>query len=573
MTLFAQSPVVPAATPIPAQILSSDPNLNRELDVLNRETDEELRSEGLLSLAGRQERAGHEEAAAAIYAALEGSSVGSRARERRQALTGEGSNLGARSEVLLRRFVGEATNPAMLLGMTAAGLAFRVTRTALLARSLAEPAGLLTRGLGASASASLFGFAAEGSTFALATRLGNEGLGRAQDWSFRAVSRDIGSSYLLLGGMRASGALFAGVGRAAGVAEQGVSSSLLRQSGMFGGILLGHGLERGADLRSAQPFGVTLLDSLALLLQFNVAGRLNNSLLGAGFRAWENSLDQQAQNYQQRLELPRFPRGTIDGFGLEPALVGGGSLERGERGPENRSLEAIRNEPVYMTGQNNGTSIDQSGINVLRFLKTINFTNEADPTPEIRRWINSQSTPIAVATVEGAKIPVLRMVNPSFERTFKIAEGSVEGQPFSSLLPENASATSFVNTRVMSQLAGATMDMLKRVFGGKVYREFEPTRMPFVDRFLVGSGVYRSIGGKIYAFGAFTALEAPTLTRTVAIATSESPRPPLARTTAASASIAAPALGDSQESTRDHFRRAREALNGGSNGSGNSDPK
>lgn len=569
MTLFAQSPVNPS--PIPTTTLPPDSSVAREVEVLNRETDEELRSEGLLSLAGRQERNGHEEDAAAIYASLRDSSVANRAQDRFQALTGEGSRLGARAEVLMRRFVGEASNPAMLFGMGVAGLAFRATRVAVLGRSLAAPAGILSRGLGAKASASLLGFAVEAPAFALATRLGNQALGRSQDWSLRAVGRDIGSSYLLLGGMRASGAAFGGLNRAWGLSPNGASALALRQGGMLGGILLGHGLERAVGLRQAQPFGVTLLDSLSMLLQFNAAGRLTQHALGRNFAAWERSLDQQAAELQEGLRLPRFPQGTLGGFGAEPVLAGAGNSGRAERGPENRSLEAIRNEPMLMAGEARpGNGIDQSGLQVLGVLRNLPFTNEADPSLELRRWIEAQTTPIAIATVEGAKIPVLQMVNSSFEKTFQVSEASIVGKPFSSLLPENATATSFVNTRVMSQAAGLTMDLIKRTFGGKVYREFEPTRMPFVDRYLVGAGVYRSIGKRLYAFGAFTALEAPSLTRGLRV---EVPvvRPGLARTTAPS--LAAPSQVDSQESTRDHFRRAREALNGSSNGSGNNEPK
>src|SRR5918996_461525 len=102
--------------------------LGLEYGALGRERDPELRGEGLLSLAGRQERAHRSDLAIEIYNELLSSSeipqnLRERARGRLDAHRGEG-RIGDRVEILLGRFVEEATEPTNLLAMTAAGLAF-----------------------------------------------------------------------------------------------------------------------------------------------------------------------------------------------------------------------------------------------------------------------------------------------------------------------------------------------------------------------------------------------------------------------------------------------------------------
>lgn len=61
------------------------------------------------------------------------------------------------------------------------------------------------------------------------------------------------------------------------------------------GILLGHALEGRLGLRPRLDGATTLVDSLALLLQFHVAGALSRSLFGKSFDSWQRRLDLQAE--------------------------------------------------------------------------------------------------------------------------------------------------------------------------------------------------------------------------------------------------------------------------------------
>jgi len=266
-----------------------------ELRSLAQESDPQLYSEGLLNFAARQEQGGRFELAAHLYQnILSGnpSAIRDRAEARLDALLGRGA-VGNRAEFLLRNLAEQATEPSALLAMGVAGTVFRMTRLAALSRlaTSANP-GFLTRFLGAGRVASLLGFAVEAPTFTLVGRLGHEALGRPQDWSARALGRDLASSYLVLGGLKFTGML----GRAATARVGNVEplSTLFQQGSMLSGILLGHRLETWTGLRPQVDGATTLVDSLAMLLQFHVAGNLSRGAFGPSFSVWENNLDQNA---------------------------------------------------------------------------------------------------------------------------------------------------------------------------------------------------------------------------------------------------------------------------------------
>lgn len=313
-----------------------------ELQALEGEGDESLFWEGVLGLARRME-AGHREGAAVeVYAASVGAlregPLQRRFQAQLDAVLGRGAS-GPRAEFLLRRFAAEASDPAALLALGAAGAAYRLTRLAALSRLVAAPASVWTRGFGARAAASLAGFAVEAPVFTLSGRLAGAALGRPQEWGAAALGRDLASSYLVLGGLKLAGwasrlasrnvganlALAPGGGwggrtptSLGPVAFGGAPGSplpvLFQQSGMLAGILLGHSLEQWAGLSPRLDGATTLVDSLALLLQFNVAGNLSRRAFGPRWAAWEGGLERQAE------ALARTPRG---GGGLAwPTLAG-----------------------------------------------------------------------------------------------------------------------------------------------------------------------------------------------------------------------------------------------------------
>lgn len=271
-----------------------------ELDSLICESDAELRDEALLAFAARQEASAHPELAGEIFSEIaqhsEFEALRGRARSRLEILQG-GGPVGARAFFLLRGLAQQSSDPVMIGSMLAAGTVFRMTRLATLSRlSSASTSNILTRGFGARAISGLAGFALEAPTFSLAGRLGHEALGRSQDWSSEALRRDLASSYLVLGAMKATGwASSASYRRLLGPSSQGLGAALFHQGGMLSGILLGHGLEEGVGLLAPQSGANTLIESLAMLLQFNVAGRLSQRAMGPRWAAWEGGLDRQAE--------------------------------------------------------------------------------------------------------------------------------------------------------------------------------------------------------------------------------------------------------------------------------------
>ena len=322
-----------------------------ELRSLRKEGDPELLAEALFGMGRRLEAAGRVELAAELYAAVVQEvnalgaehvlPLGTRAQEALAAILGRGA-VGPRAEFLLRNLARQSSDPTMLFAMGAAGAVFRITRLATLSRLVATPnPGLWTQLLGAGRLASLAGFALEAPAFTLAARLGNEALGRSQDWSGRTLGREFASSYLVLGGLKlagwASGAAYRRVAGPAGAQHVQPLRTLFQQLGMLTGILLGHSLEEHLGLRPRQDGATTLTDSLAMLLQFNVAGRLTRHAFGPRFAAWEQGMDLRAAAMAApRLALPRGPFGT-DGFSiLQPAFSGTipkPSRSRGEAAP------------------------------------------------------------------------------------------------------------------------------------------------------------------------------------------------------------------------------------------------
>lgn len=306
-----------------------------ELASLLRESDPELQAEGLLAVAAREETRGEVAVAAEIYAAVSASPYPQlyqkRAADRLAALQGNGP-IGDRVEVLGRHFARQAADPAMLGAMFLGSFAFQTARLAALSRLAASPtASLLTRGLGARGLAWGAGFALEVPVFALGARGLQETLGREQDWSARALRRDLLSAGITLFFLKGSGAgataltrrLAANGGAASAVAR--FSTAALPQAAAFTGILGAHALEARLGLRPATDAGNAVVESLATLLQFHVAGRL---LRGWGGGAAEQRLEAlnrrlEASNPSRapglRAAHPWLPLPALAGVAPEPA--------------------------------------------------------------------------------------------------------------------------------------------------------------------------------------------------------------------------------------------------------------
>ncbi|HEX5034897.1 MAG TPA: hypothetical protein VFW62_10475, partial [bacterium] len=320
----------------------------RELRSLAAETDPELYFAGLNHLACRlasRDRfveAGELWSFVAEQGASSAPALAQRARAELEVLSGGGS-FGRRVEFLAQRFVGEATSPAALAGMTAAGLAYNVGRSALLGRLLASEAGLFTRGWGARGLAGLGGFAIEAPAFTLTTRALHAAAGHDSPNSW---GHDLSASYLTLGGLKFFSAAGASVAQRLGAGP--LTRALVPTAGAYLGILAGHGLERAAGLRPAQPSDQVLFDSLAILLQFQVGGRLAGEILGPRFATWQREVQIRSE---AALAAPRFQRPPGEGFSsgsLEPgfAVVGGGGA---------LSPESALSRPMMMVAKRPGS--------------------------------------------------------------------------------------------------------------------------------------------------------------------------------------------------------------------------
>ncbi|HKY64607.1 MAG TPA: hypothetical protein VJR29_14470 [bacterium] len=322
------------------------PAFAAELRSLEAERDPELKAEGLYHLARRAEARSQYGLAAQLYRRLEGTPLAGRAAERLRVFGGEGS-LGDRAEFLLQNFSREAFDPSMLFAMGSAGALFKATRLLTLSRLAASPAATFTRGFAARALASTAGFGVEAVAFPAAGRLAHLALGQPQDWSARALGHDLAASFLVLGGMKLGGFGASSLAQRIGGSQLSpLTRGLFNQSGMFGGILLGQRFEELAGLRQPVSGASSMVDALALLLNFNVAGRLLHGAMGEGFRRWERQVEMQTQALSRPLSNPPlFQRGVGELFGLRiPAWAAVGA---GEAPPPPRNFMMMKGEGEF----------------------------------------------------------------------------------------------------------------------------------------------------------------------------------------------------------------------------------
>ncbi len=308
------------------------PGFSRELNSLGRERDPAIFFEGLFALGCRQILSGHPEAAVHTFQVIQESlaqdfpgrptnhsALSERARLEFNAIIGSGHS-GRRFEFLGRTLAREATNPLAMAGMGLGTLAFTTVRGGVLARLLAASGrSWPCSPWGARAVAGTLGFTAENLAFVYSGRILRQLSGQPVDWSSSAQGRELAGSALLLGALRLTGwGTRSLVGRHP-VPTYPAIQNTLHQAGMFGGLVLGHRMEEWTGLRPHVDGATTLIDSLAMLLQFNVAGRLTHQVLGPRWGALQREL-------QVRGELmERVGRGGPDfhaGLGLRLSPAG-----------------------------------------------------------------------------------------------------------------------------------------------------------------------------------------------------------------------------------------------------------
>ena len=280
----------------------------QELASLTQESDLAFLGDALLVFAQARFQEGRSEQAFQVWNVLSQAqefpeSIRTQARDQSLAMTGQGK-AGLRAEFLFQHLVQETMDPATFLAL---GLCAPVSRVSRL-WSLSALSNTSLKVWEANALSRLIAFGIEAPVFALSAKAGHSFLGRSENWSAPQVGREILSSYLFLGAMKLSGSAMEAALEwrtgsqlvAAPSRWQAFSQTFLPQASMLGGIYLSRALETHFSLRPKQDAANALVESLALLLQFNVAGTLSQGMLGEGFRSWEKQVEGRAQQLLSR---------------------------------------------------------------------------------------------------------------------------------------------------------------------------------------------------------------------------------------------------------------------------------
>lgn len=284
--------------------------LASELIQLQMEENSDLRSQGLWNAATREELRGNLAFASEAYTWLSEHGteiVREKARERLGLLEGKGT-FGQRAEHLLRGFAQEASNPTMLLAMCVGGTVYKATKLATMSR-LVGSSGYWGRGVGMKLAGSVAGYALEAPVFTAVGRWG-----RGEKLFGPGLKEELLSSYLVLGAMKTVGGLSRELGRGMGRPRW---EKLAGDVGLYGGIMLGHGLEAKTGLRPWHEGGQEWVDGLAMFLQLKTSGRILKHVGGGRYREMERELEYRSEHLANE---GAFHRAANDGKYLPPVV-------------------------------------------------------------------------------------------------------------------------------------------------------------------------------------------------------------------------------------------------------------
>ncbi|MDX1386368.1 MAG: hypothetical protein R3257_02180, partial [bacterium] len=310
---------------------------------LRDESNPELLMGDLFELGRELEQSGRFFEASQIYQGiLQGLPMGSpwleRAEERLRILNGQGPT-GLQLEHYAHGFLDQVTDPAMLVGMGIGGLAFRGGRLL----TLNGLVGSGRAGLGVRTLATLGGLTTETLAFTSSAKGIHSLMGHGEDWSSEALLQEWGATALVLGSLRLMGTPMAYLARGRSLA------GLYHQTGMYGGIVLGHGLQGYFGFRDPQEPLALLTESLGTLVLFNAGGSLARNLFGHHFSPFERLIEAR----MAQLEHAGKPRGEASWpWELAWATVGG---NRAYTGPDlqinlmaTRAVDSFRVVPTSM---------------------------------------------------------------------------------------------------------------------------------------------------------------------------------------------------------------------------------
>jgi len=301
---------VPAASNEALRPLLSDPHCGpaerAELRSIGGENDPELLQASLRNFAARQESKGRLVYAATAYELALSRGEDPQARGRLNVLRG-GGNFGERAELLLGDFIRQATSVEMLGGMAAGSLVGQSLQAITLARLLSREGAYFTRGLGARGLAAGLGFLGEAPAVVFASKGLHQAGGGSVDWGAKTLGHEMLGMGLSLGLLKSGSALSGRVGEglAQGSAAHRLSASILPHASAVTALFAAHRLESWIGLRPPSDAPSALFESLAMLLQFQIGGRLLHSATGGALSRGLSEL-----RVRSRIsEGPSFPEG------------------------------------------------------------------------------------------------------------------------------------------------------------------------------------------------------------------------------------------------------------------------
>ncbi|HKX12675.1 MAG TPA: hypothetical protein VJP40_05940 [bacterium] len=273
---------------------------------------------GLLRWAGSEERDQRAASATLAYRFLSenpanlnlSDEIRQKAQGRLDILAGGGS-VGARVEYQVSRFTHELSNPAYIAAFATGSAVFSVGRAALLARLVSPGQAVLGARFLATAGAFSLEVPAVWATAKGVTELIAPG---AQSWSADTNLRELAGLAITLGAFKFG----AGAAGRFAASTPPVARSAMVQSGALAGLALSRQIEVAVGLRAPSDGASVAIDSLALLVQANVGGRIGS--LGSRFQAKTQALE----NIARQGESVRWARLSTSLRGQGPDMIGQG---------------------------------------------------------------------------------------------------------------------------------------------------------------------------------------------------------------------------------------------------------
>jgi hypothetical protein len=275
-----------------------------ELLALSEETNSKIFASLLFQYGQRREMQNQYLIAAAAYSAVSylqnSPALTEKAEERLEVFQGKGS-AGLRIEFLGRQWLRQSLDPAMLFGMGMATGAAETLRLATYSRLIASPsASFWTQGFGAKLLSWGAGFAADFPTFTFASRLTHEAMGLHQDWSRNALGSDLFENGLGLFSVKAMGAI-------AG------NTHLLPHFASLTGLMGMRALEIYFGHKKPVSASNILVDSIALLTQAHVGGKILHNATGGFFETSIKNIESRLDNSRNNgSSTPNDGAGVID---------------------------------------------------------------------------------------------------------------------------------------------------------------------------------------------------------------------------------------------------------------------